>query len=242
MASSRFLRRQLRGVEAISAALQAGKDISLLLIVSEGASDGALRLASLARKRGVAVRAESARELRRMSAGETVVEVLALEGPAPQQGLETLMTSEGIVFLLVGLRYPGNVGFILRCLEVAGGAGVVLDTDWGSSQREEALRTGMYPDRFFPVIDAKAEDALRVARRAGRRIVAIETSGRVAPWETRLTGSIVVLVGSETDGIPDAHLAEADEVVAIPVHGFIPSYNVQAAVGIILGEWMRQNA
>ena len=132
MASSRFLRRQISGVEAVSAALRDGKGISLVLIVSEGASDGALRLAALARERGVAVRAESARELRRMSAGDSVVEVLALEGPAPQQGLETLMSSEGIVFLLAGLRYPGNVGFILRSLEVAGAlsaSGLCLSID-----------------------------------------------------------------------------------------------------------------
>jgi len=51
-----------------------------------------------------------------------------------------------------------------------------------------------------------------------------------------------VLIGSEATGIPAALLAEADETIAIPVGGFIPSYNVQAAVGIFLGEWMRQNA
>jgi len=28
--------------------------------------------------------------------------------------------------------------------------------------------------------------------------------------------------------------------VRIPTRGFIPSYNVQAAVGMLLGEWLRQ--
>jgi tRNA G18 (ribose-2'-O)-methylase SpoU len=235
-------RRQVRGVEAVSAAIDSGRALSLLLVLEDGASSAAGELASRAEALGISIRRESERELRRMSAGEVSVEVLALEGPPASQTLDELMASDGIVFLLVGLRYPGNVGYILRCLEVAGGAGVVLDTEWAAAQRDEALRVGMHANRFFPVVEAESIDALRAARAAGRRVVALETSGRLAPWEVSLKEPLVVLVGSETTGIPDSVLGEADDVVAIPVNGFIPSYNVQAAVGIVLGEWMRQNA
>lgn len=235
-------RRQLRGVAEVSAAIGAGQPISLLLMIEDGASPAAVELAGRAEALGIDVRRESERELRRMCAGEVAVELLGLEGPPALQTLDELMASDGIVFLLVGLRYPGNVGYILRCLEVAGGAGVVLDTDWAAAQRDEALRVGMRADRFFPVIDADSVDALLSARAAGRRIVALETSGRLAPWEVSLKGPLVVLVGSETTGIPDSVLREVDELVTIPANGFIPSYNVQAAVGIILGEWMRQTA
>jgi tRNA G18 (ribose-2'-O)-methylase SpoU len=235
-------RRQLRGVAAVSAAIESGQTISLLLMVEDGASAAAEELARRAEVLGIEVRQESKRELRRMCAGDGAVEILGLEGPSASQTLDELMASDGIVFLLVGLRYPGNVGYILRCLEVAGGAGVVLDTDWGAPQRDEALRVGMRADRFFPVIDAESHDALRAARAAGRRVVALETAGRSAPWEVSLKGPLVLLVGSESTGIPDSVLGEVDEIVTIPVGGFIPSYNVQAAVGIVLGEWMRQNA
>ena len=121
-------------------------------------------------------------------------------------------------------------------------AGVVLDTTWGDAERDEALRVGMRPDRFFSVLPAETSQALLAARRAGRRIVAVETSGDSAPWEVDLAKPVVVLVGSETTGIPEPFLEAVDEVVSIPIGGFIPSYNVQAAVGILLGEWMRQNA
>ena len=116
----------------------------------------------------------------------------------------------------------------------------MLDGDWAEAQRHEALRIGMRADRFFPVVEASMTDALRAARVSGRRVVALETSGDATPWQVDLSGPLIVLVGSETTGIPEDLLGEADDVVAIPVDGFIPSYNVQAAVGIILGEWMRQ--
>ena len=45
------------------------------------------------------------------------------------------------------------------------------------------------------------------------------------------------------DQVPEqvaVRLAEADETVRIPTRGFIPSYNVQAATSMLLGEWLRQ--
>jgi tRNA G18 (ribose-2'-O)-methylase SpoU len=235
-------RRQLRGTEAISAALDSSSGVSLLLL-REGSQTPAIdRLVVRARRLGIPILEESEREMRRMSARAPAADVLALEGPPLARTLDALMAGEGLVFILAGLRYPGNVGFILRCVEVAGGAGVVLDSEWGDAERDEALRVGMRPDRFFSVLPAATTQALVAARRAGRRIVAVETSGDFAPWEVDLARPLVVLVGSETTGIPEPILEQADEVVSIPIGGFIPSYNVQAAVGILLGEWMRQNA
>ena len=235
-------RRQLRGTESISAALDSSSVVSLLLLREGHQSPAVDRLVARARRLGIPILEESEREMRRMSAGETAADVLALEGSPRARTLDELMTGEGIVFVLAGLRYPGNVGYILRCVEVAGGAGVVLDTTWGDAERDEALRVGMRPDRFFAVLPAETSQALLAARRAGRRIVAVETSGDSAPWEVDLAKPVVVLVGSETTGIPEPFLEAVDEVVSIPIGGFIPSYNVQAAVGILLGEWMRQIA
>ncbi len=176
-----------------------------------------------------------------MSGGTQEIELIALAGLAPPASLDELMKSPGLVLLLVGLRYPGNVGFIFRSAEVAGAAGVVVDGDWNGSQLDEAKRIGMRSDRFFPIFESRAEPALEAARRAGRRIVALETSGEKAIWESTWTTPTLVVVGSETTGIDEHLLASMDDVVRIPTRGFIPSYNVQAAVAMVLGEWLRQD-
>jgi TrmH family RNA methyltransferase len=176
-----------------------------------------------------------------MSSGEEARELIALEGPSPNPTLDELMSRKGLVWVLVGLRYPANVGFILRSAEVAGAAGVVLASDWERSQLPEALRIGMRADRFFPVIECEATAAIEAARRAGRRVVALETAGRRMPWDADLVTPTAVVVGSETMGIAEAILESVDDIIRIPTRGFIPSYNVQAAVGILLGEWLRQN-
>jgi TrmH family RNA methyltransferase len=189
---------------------------------------------------GVPISVESEREMRRMSETSDAPEVLAVAAEPLTTDLQTLMEREGLVLVLVGLRYPGNVGFILRSAEVAGAAGVVVANDWSDSEWEEAHRVGIRANRFLSVIAAEAEEAVFAARTAGRRVVAVETSGTSKPWEVDLSEPAVLLIGGEATGISAELLANANEVVRIPTRGFIPSYNVQAATGMLLGEWLRK--
>jgi TrmH family RNA methyltransferase len=192
------------------------------------------------RAQGVPTREESSGGMTRMSEGLEPPELIASIGPPLADDLPTLMKAPDLVLVLIGLRYPGNVGFILRSAEVAGVAGIVVANDWGEGEWAAALRVGMHPDRFLPILRADAAQAIAAARTAGRRIVAVETTGDVAPWAVDLARPTALLLGGERDGLPAEALAQADAVVRIPSGGFIPSYNVQAATGILLGEWLRQ--
>lgn len=230
--------------------MEAGRLPALLLVVDAPLDPATRALLSLAAQHEIPTRVESVREMRRMApspkAGALVEapsppEVIAFFGPDPNADLKELMARPGLVVGLCGLRYPGNVGFIFRSVEVAGAAGVVLDANWDDSQMEEALRVGMRPERFMPVVRSDSSALLVAARTAGRRILAVETSGATTPWETDWQRPSLLLVGSETEGLPRAVLEECDASVRIPTRGFIPSYNVQAAVGICLGEWLRQD-
>jgi 23S rRNA (guanosine2251-2'-O)-methyltransferase len=57
-----------------------------------------------------------------------------------------------------------------------------------------------------------------------------------------LTGAVVLLVGSERDGLSDALLARCGAVVRVPMAGFVPSYNLQAAISAVAAERLRQLA
>ena len=69
-----------------------------------------------------------------------------------------------------------------------------------------------------------------------------ETTGEKDLWQVDLSAPTAVIVGSEATGIDDETLRGVDEILQIPTRGFIPSYNVQAAVSMILGEWLRQDS
>jgi tRNA G18 (ribose-2'-O)-methylase SpoU len=238
------LSRKIAGPEALAAALDAGEPIARILILegagASGPSPASHTVAERAKSLGVPVCEESAREMRRMSEGPGAEEILGLCGPRPPGDLHSLMDTTGLVVLLSGVRYPTNAGFVIRCAEVAGAAGVVIDADWTEASRAEASRVSIRAERFLSVLYAPSEDSIAAARRGGRRIVAVETVGDESPWSVDLREPTLVVLGSETRGIPDHLLSEADAIVRIPTRGFIPSYNVQAASGMLIGEWLRQ--
>jgi TrmH family RNA methyltransferase len=233
-------RRQLTGPAEIEAALDAGRPVRLVLVGSAPVDPRAAALAERARDAGIEVRATSAASLRRLSLGAAPAEILALEGPDPRASAAEVLAAGAAAWLLVGIRYPGNTGFALRTAEVSGADGAFVDADFLHEGRREALRASMRADRFMPVFWEPAPDVVRRARAAGRRVIAIEDVGTRAPWEADLRGAVLFVVGGERHGIPEGVLAEADLVLRIPMAGFIPSYNLQAAMAAVAAERLRQ--
>lgn len=255
--SETSVRGRLSGVEAIAAALEgvpasgpegAGQPgrIAALLVRRGELADREAALIERARARGIPIEIESDREMRRMSETDDAPALLAVVGPGPTGDVHELMARDGLVLLLVGLRYPANVGFILRSAEVAGAAGVVVSNAWQAEQWQEADRVSMRARRFLPVLsvggsgDGGAREVIAAARAAGRRVLAVETTGRRTLWMSDLRRPALCVIGGETEGIPASVLAEVDEVVRLSMRGFIPSYNVQAATSMLLGEYLRQ--
>jgi len=92
----------------------------------------------------------------------------------------------------------------------------------------------------MPVYWSAALDVIARARAAGRRVLAVEDVGTRAPWETDLTAPLLLLIGGERHGIPREALDACDGAIALPMRGFIPSYNLQAAMAMVAGEHLRQ--
>ncbi|MEN8158820.1 MAG: TrmH family RNA methyltransferase, partial [Myxococcota bacterium] len=189
---------------------------------------------------GVPIRRASAASRRRLSRVEPPAELLALVGPPPGASAEAALSGPGIAWLLVGLAYPGNTGFAIRLAEVSGADAVFVDAAFQHEGRREALRASMRADHFMPVFWEPALDVIERARRAGRRVLAVEDVGTLAPWEVDLCQPLLLLIGGERHGIPQPVLDACDGALAIPMRGFIPSYNLQAAMGIVVGEYLRQ--
>jgi len=234
-------RRQLAGEAEIEAAIARG-DALRLVLVRRGAPGSLAALAERLRASGVVVRETSANDLRRMSRTPSPCDMLALVGPDPEAPLADVLARPGCAWLLADVAYPGNAGYAIRTAEVSGAAAILLDCGFDAAGRRLALRASMHADRFFPVRWMAAADALAAARAAGRRVLAIEDSGTRAPFETDLRGPLLFVIGGETRGIPAPLLARCDAALRIPMRGFIPAYNLQAAMAIVAGERLRQES
>jgi tRNA G18 (ribose-2'-O)-methylase SpoU len=236
------IRRQLQGAAAIEGALSRGEPLQRIVVSNEADDAGTLALLRRADALGVPVQRVAVRVLERLRQPGDASHALGLLGPAPGAGEGEVLRGDGATWQLVGVAYPGNAGMALRTAEVSGAAGVFIDASFDREARRAALRASLRADRFMPVFFAAAEPVIAAAARAGRRIIALENAGTSAPWDLDLTGRVHFVVGGEARGIPELVLARCDAVARIPMPGFVPSYNLQAAVAAVASERLRQLA
>ena len=234
-------RRQLADPEKIEAALRGGEPVRVVLHRHGVLEPRVERVVLLARELGVETVAVSERELRRSAVDPERAAVLACLGADPgRRGAALFAGLDGAVWLLVGTAYPGNAGFVIRTAEVSGADAVVIDADFDRTARRDTGRAAMRADRYLPVEFESAETTIGHARAAGHRVIAIEDTGAVAPWRADLTGPVLFVLGGEEHGVSSALLSAADAVVRIPMRGFMPSYNLQAAMAAVMAERLRQ--
>ena len=233
-------RRQLSDARSLLDALAADAPVRIVLHRAEGLSADATRALGIARERGIAVRPLSPNQLTRLCQARREPELLAMVGPDPRRPLADVAKTAHDIWLLVDTAYPGNAGFVMRTAEVSGADAVVIAAAFDHEQRRAVRRTAMRADRYMPVVYTSASDAIETARAGGLQIVGIEDSGAVAPWDADLAQRSLFVVGGERNGIPADLLERCDTTVRLPMGGFVPSYNLQAAMAMVAGERLRQ--
>ena len=230
---------QIPGAADIEAALRAGADVRMILLAEDASSSSVEALVERAERLQIPVRRATRRVVTRLSVTEHA-DALALVGRDPYAGIDEMIAAGGANWLLVGVAYPGNVGMVVRTVEVSGGSGIVVDAKFENEGRKAALRASMRADKFMPVHWDLPWQILDGAEAAGHGIYAIDEEGTSAPWEVDLTGPRLFVVGGENGGIAPDVMKRCHARIRIPMAGFIPCYNLQAAVSAIATERLRQ--
>jgi tRNA G18 (ribose-2'-O)-methylase SpoU len=232
--------RQIAGVPAIDAALRAGEDVRLLLVADDARTEDVRGIIARAEESGVTVRTATRNVLARLSMVRPAEDALALVGRDPDADLAESLARGGAFWLLVGVAYPGNVGMVIRTAEVSGADAIAIDGSFDHEAKRAALRAAMRADKFMPVFWLDAAQVLDAAKASGHRVLAIDEAGESSHFAADLTGARVFVVGGENGGIPPEVLARCDARIRVPMAGFIPCYNLQAAVSAVAVERLRQ--
>ncbi len=232
--------RQLAGPVEIDEALREGRDVRLLLVQEDARHEDVVKLVARAQELGIPVRTATRNVVSRLCRVRPAEEVLALVGRDPDADLAASLARRGAFWLLVGVVYPGNIGMVIRTAEVSGADAIAIDGEFDHEAKRAALRAAMRADKFMPVFWRRAGEVLDAARATGHSVLALDESADRAPWQIDLLGPKVFVVGGENGGIPPEILARCDSAIRVPMGGFIPCYNLQAAVSAIATERLRQ--
>ena len=224
---------QITGAQAVLSAIREGVDVKLVLVDREADCD---EIRSECKSRGIILEEGSTNDLWRMSL-DGQQDALALIGREPEGTLDEVIQRPGAIWLFDGVTYSTNLGFAIRTAEVSGATAVLINVEKTHAERRTIRRAGMRADRFIPVVYATTEETLTVNNRP---IIVAEDVGDKAPWDVDLTGDVLLVVGAENEGVSQVVLDAANEIVRLPMEGFVPSYNLQVAVSSLALERLRQ--
>jgi TrmH family RNA methyltransferase len=151
------------------------------------------------------------------------------------------ISADGLVLVAVTVRDPGNAGTLLRSGEAAGAAGVLFCGNSVDPHAPKVVRSSGGAVFGIPVVEA--DDPVKVldvlGRHGRRRLAAVATGGEDLE-RVDLTGSVAIVLGNESSGIPNELEPNLDGQVSIPVEPPAESLNVGMAGTVLAFEAARQ--
>jgi 23S rRNA (guanosine2251-2'-O)-methyltransferase len=230
------------------AVLESGRPIHRIWCTSEMRfSPNFLQLLREAKSSGVLVEEVTWARLGQISGGAVHQGIVLQTAAAETLDLQTLIDGcrslgEPPLLLAVdGLTDPHNLGAIVRSAEALGAHGLVLP------QRRNAGLTGTVAK-----VAAGALENLPVARvvnlnrsldalkQEGYRVVGLAGEGSLTLEEADLDGPMVIVTGSESDGLSLLTRRSCDQLVRIPLRGVTPSLNASVATALLIYEIARR--
>ena len=138
---------------------------------------------------------------------------------------------------------PQNTGTLLRTAACLGIAVDIIEPCGFVFSDRHLKRSGMDYLDLAKVERHISWDAFRALRQDGerRRVVLLTTKGAVPYTDFTFQDTDVLLLGSESSGVPDDVHAAVDARLLIPMAPGARSLNIAVAGAMVLGEALRQS-
>lgn len=161
---------------------------------------------------------------------------------APEQLLQR-PARDALILALDNVGNPHNLGAILRSAASLGAKGVLLrGSETQARLSPAAVRIAQGGAEHVPVAVVQALPAvLRAARREGFTVAGTDVGAQANLYDAVLPRPLVIVLGSEGEGLSTEVRASCDRLIGIPSTGAVQSLNVSVAAGIVLAELWRQH-
>src|SRR3990167_4736321 len=134
------------------------------------------------------------------------------------------------------LRDPGNLGTMLRTGDAVGAGGLILIDDCADPFSVEAVRASMGAIFTQRIARARWEEFLPWLRSGTGQLVAASLREAVPYRGATYAAPCFILVGNETQGLPEEYEAACDLRVTMPMRGRADSLNAALAGAVLAYE------
>jgi 23S rRNA (guanosine2251-2'-O)-methyltransferase len=195
--------------------------------------------------KGVKVRTVTAEEIERRCGSESHQGLCAEAGPYRYASAEELLAAQTpLLVALDQVQDPQNLGSICRTAECAGAAGMVIPERRAAEITPAVCKASAGAVEHLPVARVRnLADFLADARKAGCWCYGASAESRkgeaaAVPYDAPDYGGsgVVLVLGSEGDGLRPRVASACDQLIALPLLGRIQSLGVSAAAAALLYE------
>ena len=239
---------KIEGRNAVTEALAAGRDFNKIWILKpEGdktLDHGLIRILDEANKRGIIVTRATRQVLDKMSRTHNHQGVIASVAPHDYADLDEIIAKckqEGRSALLVALdeiKDAYNLGSILRISDCCGVDGVIIPERRSVTLDSTVAKASAGAIEYVPVarVTNLAQTLTKLKEKENFWVCGTDMDADYEYHDADYSGNLVVVIGSEGDGMRDGVRKCCDFTVSIPMSGHVNSLNAAVAAGVVLFE------
>lgn len=238
---------QIEGRNPVLEALRAGREINKLL-VAKGAREGSIReVVAVARAAGVIIQEVDRERLDALAQGRNHQGVIAMAAAHRYYDLDEILEraaasgQDPLLLVLDSIEDPQNLGSLLRTADAAGVHGVIIPERRAVGLTETVAKVSAGAVEYVPV--ARVTNIARTLdelKEKGFWVAGTDQDAKELYYEARLTGPLVVVIGSEGKGMGRLVAEKCDFNVRLPMLGHVTSLNAAVAGAILIYEIRRQ--
>lgn len=234
------------GRNAVMEALKGSRSVNKLMIAN-GSTEGSIKeIIAVAKDKGVNIQYWDRSKLDSIARGIRHQGVLAQVAPVQYAELEDILqvakdrNEPPFIVLLDELEDPHNLGAILRTADAAGVHGVLIPKHRSCPLSATVAKTSAGAVEHVPVARVgNLVQTIKKLKQDGLWVAAADMDGKDY-YDTDLTGPLLLIIGSEGQGVGRLVKEQCDFVVRIPMVGKINSLNASVAGSILMYEAMKQ--
>jgi 23S rRNA (guanosine2251-2'-O)-methyltransferase len=147
-----------------------------------------------------------------------------------------------LLLALDGITDPHNLGAVVRSAEAMGAHGLVLPQRRSAGLTGSAAKVAAGAMEHLPVARVvNLNRSLEKLKDSGYRVIGLAAEGDVTLMDVDLDGPLVLVTGSEDQGLSLLTRRHCDQLVRIPLRGITPSLNASVATAMCVYEVARRN-
>ena len=231
----------IEGVKMVEEALRDGTSVRLVVATPALTQHHGKGVIKLAEQKGAEILWVSERLMDQLAESKTPQPVMAVAAMRPHTEEGLLTDQAALIVLCHQLQDPGNLGTIIRTAEAVGASGVAVTSNSVDPYNAKCVRASMGSILRLPVVKVADPHAfIGICKGNGYQTAALTLTGGRTLFQIDLKGPMMIIVGQEGAGLPNAIAETADIQVRIPMMESVDSLNAAVSTAVVLYEALRQ--